>query len=156
MQIMSVSASRPLAHALFIEDSAMEIRLVTELLKRSHVQFDGHWVASGEDALHFLHQTKGFEDAPRPDIIFLDLGLPRISGEDIMQNLRTDSAFRNIPVVILSGSDFEDDIINAREQGATHYLVKPLDFDKLCEAVSRIASLQFEPEGDSLLLCVAA
>ncbi len=148
-------ASRHLARALFVEDSAAEIRLITELLNRAHVQFDGHWVVSGEDAMHFLRHDSGFEAAPRPDIIFLDLNLPRISGEDVLSQIRKDEALADIPVVILSGSDFEDDVINAREQGVAHYLVKPLNFEKLQEVVARVSSLTLSREGDEVLLCGA-
>lgn len=148
-------ASKHLARALFVEDSAAEIRLITELLNRAHVQFDGHWVVNGEDAMHFLRKDPGFEAAPRPDIIFLDLNLPRVSGEDVLAEIRTDAALAGIPIVILSGSDFEDDVINAREQGVAHYLVKPLNFEKLQEVVARVSSLTLSREGDEVLLCAA-
>lgn len=148
-------ASKHLARALFVEDSAAEIRLITELLNRAHVQFDGHWVVNGEDALHFLRHDRGFEAAPRPDIIFLDLSLPRVNGEGVLSQIRADRVLADIPVVILSGSDFEDDVINAREQGAAHYLVKPLNFEKLQEVVARVSSLSLSREGDELLLCAA-
>ena len=148
-------ATKHLAKALFVEDSASEIRLITELLNRAHVQFDGHWVVNGEDAMRFLRQDKGFEAAPRPDIIFLDLNLPRVTGEDVLAELRGDVDLAGIPVVILSGSDFEDDIINARDQGVAHYLVKPLNFEKLQEVVARVASLSLDREGDEVLLCAA-
>ena len=148
-------ASKHLARALFVEDSASEIRLITELLNRAHVQFDGHWVVNGEDAMHFLRRDTGFEAAPRPDIIFLDLNLPRVNGEGVLSQIHSDPALADIPVVILSGSDFEDDIINAREQGAAHYLVKPLNFEKLQEVVARVTSLTLDREGDEVLLCAA-
>ncbi len=148
-------ASKHLARALFVEDSAAEIRLITELLNRAHVQFDGHWVVNGEDAMHFLRKDPGFEAAPRPDIIFLDLNLPRVSGEDVLAEIRADAGLAGIPIVILSGSDFEDDVINAREQGVAHYLVKPLNFEKLQEVVARVTTLTLSREGDEVLLCAA-
>jgi DNA-binding response OmpR family regulator len=137
-----------LANALFIEDSASEIRLLKQLLDRDRVQFDGHWVSCGEDALKFLRREPGFEKAPRPDIIFLDLHLPQLNGEDVMHIIQEDASLSRIPVVVLTQSDFEDDIINARDQGAAHYLVKPLDYSKLVEAVSLIDTLRLEREGD--------
>ena len=143
----------PVAQVLFIEDSASEIRLVTELLNRARVQFDGHWVSCGEDALHFLLRDAGFEKAPRPDIIFLDLNLPRMGGAGTLSQIQAHDGCRDIPVVILSGSDNENDVLSAREHGAVHYLVKPLNYEKLCEAVARIRSLKLEPRGDELFLC---
>lgn len=143
------------AQVLFVDDSASEMRLVTELLNRARVQFDGHWVSSGEDAVHFLHHHPGFETAPKPDIIFLDLNLPRIGGNDVLQHIQGDAGLKTIPVVILSGSDSSDDIVKARDRGAVHYLVKPLNYEKLCEAVARCRSLRLEPHGDDLLLCQA-
>jgi len=142
-----------MAQVLFVEDSAQEIRLATELLNRARVQFDGHWVTTAEDALRFLRRDPGFETAPRPDLIFLDLNLPRIQGGGFLKELHHDGDLKKIPVVILSGSDFEGDIVQAREQGAVHYLVKPLNYEKLCEAVARIRWLKLEPRGDDLFLC---
>lgn len=144
---MTDATAAKLAQVLFIEDSTAEIRLVTELLNRAHVQFDGHWVTTAEDALSFLRREKGFETAPSPDVIFLDLNLPKLSGGKLLQMIQSDRALSRIPVVILSGSDFEDDIVNAREQGATHYLVKPLDHPKLRETVALIDTLKLEQEG---------
>jgi DNA-binding response OmpR family regulator len=137
-----------LANALFIEDSASEIRLLTELLNKAHVQFDGHWVSCGEDALKFLRREPGFEKAPRPDIIFLDLHLPQLNGEDVLHVIQADPDLSGIPVVVLTQSDFEDDIISMRDLGAAHYMVKPLDYAKLVEAVALIDTLRLEHEGE--------
>lgn len=150
---MSAPAPPPLAQVLFVEDSAAEIRLVTELLNRARVQFDGHWVNCGEDALRFLMRERGFEAAPRPDIIFLDLNLPKLDGDGTLSRIRAEDELKTIPVVILSGSDREDDVISTRERGAVHYLVKPLNYEKLCEAVARIRTLKLESRGDELFLC---
>ncbi len=141
-----------LAQALFIDDSAAEIRLVTELLNRARVQFDGHWVSCGEDALSFLRHDPGFERAPAPDVIFLDLNLPRISGTKVLQTIQSDPDLSRIPVVILSGSDYEDDVNAAREQGAAHYVVKPLDYAKLAETVALIDTLRLEKTGTDWIL----
>jgi len=149
---MSDDAHSSLAQVLFVEDSAAEMRLVNVLLTQAGVEFDGHWVTSGEDALAFLNQDKGFESAPRPDIVFLDLNLPRLPGDSVMQHMLGKEDLRAIPCVILSGSDFEDDVINAREQGAIHYLVKPLTYEKLCEVVARTSRLRFRRVGNDLQL----
>lgn len=145
---MSSATINRLANALFIEDSASEIRLMTQRLNRDRVQFDGHWVVSGEDALKFLQRVPGFEKAPRPDIIFLDLHLPQLNGEDVLHAIQDDPSLSTIPVVVVTQSDFEDDIINARDLGAAHYLVKPLDYAKLVEAVALIDTLRLERDGD--------
>jgi CheY-like chemotaxis protein len=144
-----------MARVLFIEDSAEEIRVMTQLLDRAHVQFEGHWVRSGEDALRFLHRETGFEGAPRPDLVFLDLNLPRIGGNDVLHSIKSEPAMVDIPVVILSGSDFKGDVVKARDHGAVHYLVKPLTYEKLCEAVARTRTLRLSAEGDDLILYVA-
>ncbi|WP_081716507.1 response regulator [Asticcacaulis sp. AC460] len=143
----------PMAQVLFIEDSAAEIRLVTDLLNRARVQFDGHWVTSAEDALRFLRNEPRFESAPRPNLIFLDLNLPRIQGGGFLKELRGLPELKTIPVVVLSGSDYEEDIVGARELGAVHYLVKPLNYEKLCEVVARVRSLKLELRGEDLFLC---
>ena len=112
-------------------------------------------MSCGEDALHFLHRHSGFETAPRPDIVFLDLNLPRMGGNDVLRHIQDDAGLKDIPVVILSGSDASHDVVAARDRGAVHYMVKPLNYEKLCEAVARCRSLQLVPRGDDLLLCQA-
>ena len=152
---MSNGDGSGMAKVLFIEDSPDEIRIMTQLLDRARVQFDGHWVRSGEDALRFLHNDEGFESAPRPDMIFLDLHLPRMDGNEVLHAIKGDGALKEIPVVILSGSDFKGDVVKARDRGAVHYLVKPLSYEKLCEAVARTRTLRLSSDGDDLVLCVA-
>ena len=125
---------------------------MTELLNRARVQFDGHWVSSGEDALSFLRHDPGFERAPAPDVIFLDLNLPRISGAKVLQTIQSDPDLSRIPVVILSGSDYEDDVIAARAMGAAHYVVKPLDHGKLTETVALIDTLRLDRNGSDWIL----
>ncbi len=154
--MMDDDAAPRLAQALFIDDSAAEIRLVTELLNRARVQFDGHWVSCGEDALNFLRNGQGFENAPVPDVIFLDLNLPRLSGSKVLQMIQADSALSRIPVVILSGSDYDDDVTSARDQGAAHYVVKPLDHAKLVQTVALIDTLKLEQDGTDWYLRAAA
>ncbi|WP_155847443.1 response regulator [Asticcacaulis sp. AC402] len=150
--VMASKASQ-IAQVLFVEDSTEEIRLVTALLNRARVQFDGHWVTSAEDALKFLRHEPGFEAAPRPDLIFLDLNLPKIQGGGFLKTLAGVPGLMTIPVVVLSGSDLADDIVQARQQGVVHYLVKPLNYEKLCEAVARVRSLKLVARGDELILC---
>jgi CheY-like chemotaxis protein len=145
---MSSTTINRLANALFIEDSASEIRLMTQRLNRDRVQFEGHWVMCGEDALKFLLRAPGFEKAPRPDIIFLDLHLPQLNGDEVLHTIQADPSLSGIPVVVVTQSDFEDDIISARDLGAAHYLVKPLDYAKLVEAVALIDTLRLERDGD--------
>ncbi|HVZ29986.1 MAG TPA: response regulator [Asticcacaulis sp.] len=144
---MTSATINRLANALFIEDSASEIRLLKQRLDKDNVQFDGHWVVNGEDALKFLRHDPGFEKAPRPDVIFLDLHLPQLNGEDVLHAIQADQTLSTIPVVVLTQSDFEDDVISMRDLGAAHYLVKPLDYDKLVEAVALIDTLRLERDG---------
>ncbi len=79
-----------------------------------------------------------------------------MGGEGTLGQIQKHQDFRTIPVVILSGSDHENDVLATRERGAVHYLVKPLNYEKLCEAVARTRSLKLEPRGDELFLCTDA
>lgn len=145
-----------LANVLLVEDSLADIALVTAKMEIDHVHFNMEAVRDGEEAIDFLGRCNGDEGSPLPDIIFLDLNLPKISGRETLRHIRQQPELQHIPTVVLSGSDYDDDIRETREIGASYYLVKPLDYEKLCEAVPHLSGVYFTSDGQEICLCSGA
>jgi CheY-like chemotaxis protein len=97
-----------------------------------------HVVDNGESAVSFLRQEGDYVDVPRPDLIFLDLNLPGLSGRDVLTIIKNDESLRRIPVVILTTSDAEDDIIHSYDLHANAYVTKPVDLDSFLSAVRQV------------------
>ncbi|HLT48576.1 MAG TPA: response regulator [Rubricoccaceae bacterium] len=123
---------------LLVEDSPGDVQLTVEALRDAKVSTHLHVATDGEEALAFLRRAAGFEDAPRPDLILLDLNLPKKSGHEVLEEVKTDPELRRIPVVILSTSDAEDDVIAAYDRSANCYVTKPVDLDRFWEVVHSI------------------
>lgn len=119
---------------LHVEDSPADARLLNEAFSenvRSHL----HWVTDGAEALNFLKRKPPHGDAPRPDLVLLDLSLPNRSGLDVLESIKTDADLKFIPVVLLTSSDSPGDIEAAYRSHANAYLVKPMDIDE-CESLA--------------------
>jgi len=98
----------------------------------------------GVDALEFLRQDGEYADAPRPDLVLLDLNMPRKDGEDVLEAMQADESLRRIPVVVLTSSESEEDIAKSYELNANAYLTKPVDFDGFVEIVNRMEDFWFQ------------
>ena len=124
---------------LLVEDNPGDARLAQEAIREA--QWDNHlnWVHDGLEAIHFLRQEGRFNRAPRPDLILLDLNLPRKDGREVLAEIKRDDRFRRIPVIVLSTSDAEEDILRAYRLKANSYISKPAH---LSEYVRIIKSLQ--------------
>jgi two-component system, chemotaxis family, response regulator Rcp1 len=126
-------------HILLVEDNPADMRLTMEALKEGKVLCHMHWVQDGEEALDFLYRRGAHESAIRPDLILLDLNLPRIDGREVLAQIKADAQLRRIPVVILSTSKAEDDIIRSYDLHANCYITKyPVDFDNFIEVIRSI------------------
>lgn len=126
---------------LLVEDNPSDVRLSSLALKSSDFPYELRIISDGEAALDYLKQSGPYAEAPRPDIIFLDLNLPRMNGVEILLELRKDPALRNLPVVVLSGSNLPENIQEAYDAGADLYLTKPMNLDQfsfLFQYVSQI------------------
>lgn len=123
---------------LLVEDSPGDVQLTVEALRDAKVSTHLHVATNGEEALAFLHRQGAFADAPRPDLILLDLNLPRKSGQEVLEEIKSDPDLRRIPVVILSTSDAEDDVLAAYDRSANCYVTKPVDLDRFWEVVRSI------------------
>jgi len=120
---------------LLVEDNPGDVRLTREALKAGKVWSSLHVVADGVEALAFVRQQGVYTNAPRPDIILLDLNLPKIDGREVLSNLKADENLKRIPVVILTTSQAEEDILKAYNLNANCYITKPVDFDQFLKVV---------------------
>ena len=123
---------------LLVEDNPAEARLVQEALKEGRVAAKLFWAKDGLEALDFLYQRGQYTEAPRPDLILLDLNLPRLNGKEVLQQVKQDPALLNIPIVMLSTSSARQDVQDAYAAHANSFMTKPADFDKFMEMVKLI------------------
>jgi CheY-like chemotaxis protein len=135
-------APRPI-EVLIIEDNAADSHLTTTALRDARIANDVHVLEDGEQAMAFLHQQGNYRTAPRPDLILLDLNLPKKDGFAVLAEIKTDPTLKTIPVIAVSGSDRAEDITRAYELGVAAYLVKPLNVDDYFSAIRAVKELWF-------------
>jgi two-component system, chemotaxis family, response regulator Rcp1 len=123
---------------LLVEDSEPDVRLTMEALKEAKVKNRLWVVEDGVEAIDFLRRQGRFADAPRPDIILLDLNLPRMDGREVLRQIKNDDSLRRIPVVILTTSRSEEDVLRAYDLHANCYITKPVDFTRFMEVVRSV------------------
>lgn len=122
-------AAGTIKDVLVVDDNAADIALLSAVFRDLALQHRLHVAHDGIDALSFLHQRGTYANAPRPDLILLDLNLPKLHGRDVLEQLKQHGAFKTIPVMVLSSSAAERDVIDSYERGASAYLIKPFQFD---------------------------
>jgi two-component system response regulator len=123
---------------LLIEDNAGDARLAKEALRDAKVKNNLTWVPDGVDALSYLRREGKYEKVPRPDLILLDLNLPRKDGREVLSEIKADEKFKCIPVVILTTSSAEEDVLKAYHLNANCYISKPVDLDQFIKVVKTI------------------
>ncbi|MGE5538638.1 MAG: response regulator [Gemmatimonas sp.] len=123
---------------LLVEDNPGDARLTQEALRESKMLNNLHHVRDGVEAMEFLRREGRHQDAPTPDIILLDLNLPRKDGREVLAELKAMPRLKNIPVVVLTTSDAEQDILMSYNLHANCYITKPVDLDKFIEIVHGI------------------
>lgn len=123
---------------LLVEDNPGDARLTREALKEGRVRNNLHVAQDGVEALEFLRRAGRFADAPRPDLILLDLNLPRKDGREVLTEIKRDSDLRFIPVVVLTTSEAEQDVLRSYELAANCYITKPVDLEKFLTIVRSI------------------
>jgi two-component system, chemotaxis family, response regulator Rcp1 len=128
---------------LLVEDNPGDARLTTEALREAKVRNALHRVDDGIEALAFLRQEGAYADAPRPDLVFLDLNLPRMDGREVLHEIKSDPELRRIPVVVLTSSGAERDILNTYELHANCYITKPVDIQGFIEVVKSVENFWF-------------
>ena len=128
---------------LLVEDSPSDALLTREALKTSKLMNNLHVVENGVDAIAFLRREGAFASEPRPDLILLDLNLPKMDGREVLREIKADDDLRVIPVVVLTSSDAEEDILKSYNLHASCYITKPVEFDKFLKVVRSIREFWF-------------
>jgi chemotaxis family two-component system response regulator Rcp1 len=123
---------------LLVEDNPGDARLAIEALKDAKVHNNLSWVQDGVEAMTFLRREGAYSDAPRPDVILLDLNLPKKDGREVLADVKADEDLRRIPVVILTVSGAEEDIVKTYNLHANCYIRKPIDLDQFIKVVKAI------------------
>jgi len=131
---------RPI-NILLVEDNPGDIRLTRTAFDSALVESELHVAHDGEEALDFLNKRGEFANAIRPDIILLDLNLPRMGGKELLEVLKSNAKFLMIPVIVLSTSDDERDILEAYRLQASWYITKPDEFDEYVDIVKSLNDL---------------
>ena len=132
-----VDENRPV-EILLVEDNPGDERLTREALKEGKVYSNLHWVKDGVEAMEFLRRQGRYSGVPRPDIILLDLNLPKKDGREVLQEIKTDDALKRIPVVVLTTSKAEEDVLRTYNLHANCYVTKPVDLEKFMVVVKTI------------------
>jgi CheY-like chemotaxis protein len=132
-------ALRPI-EILMVEDNPGDVRLTREALKGGKVANEMHVVTDGAAALDFLYRRPPYQKAPRPDMVLLDLNLPKKDGREVLSTMKSDPFLKTIPVVILTTSQAEEDVIRAYNLSCNCYVTKPVDFEQFTRIVQAIES----------------
>jgi chemotaxis family two-component system response regulator Rcp1 len=128
----------PPVEILLVEDNPGDVRLTREALKEGKVYNNLHWSKDGVEALEFLKREGKHANAPRPDIILLDLNLPKKDGREVLAVIKRDAELKQIPVVVLTTSKAEEDVLKSYELHANCYVTKPVDLEKFIQVVQSI------------------
>ena len=129
--------TRPI-EILLVEDNPGDVLLTEEALKDSETPNRLSVVGDGEQATAFLHREGAYRQAPRPDLVLLDLNLPRKDGRQVLEEIKADDGLRSIPVVVLTSSSAEEDIVESYDLHANSFITKPVDLDKFEKVMKAI------------------
>ncbi|MBV8819178.1 MAG: response regulator [Acidobacteriaceae bacterium] len=127
---MVFEAPKPPRIVLLVEDSRADARLIKEALRDTRKPVQLHIVENGDTALQFLQRGPGYENAPTPDLVLLDLNLPGIDGRDVLRAIRKDSRLAPLPVIVLTSSSAQHDVDTVYRLGGSSYLHKPSNLDE--------------------------
>jgi two-component system response regulator len=134
---MSPIQTRPI-QILLVEDSPSDAKLTISALKLAKVANELHHVEDGVQAMEFLRQQGKYEKSPRPDLILLDLNLPKKDGREVLKEMKEDPKYTNIPVIVLTTSNAEKDVLQSYQLHCNCYVTKPVNFDRFLECVRSI------------------
>ncbi|MDH5643323.1 MAG: response regulator [Gemmatimonadota bacterium] len=126
------------ANVLLVEDNPGDVRLLKEFFNDQDRATELNVVTNGIDALSYVRREEPYKDSLQPDLIILDLNLPRMSGIEVLRTIKNDDILKHIPVLILTTSNADEDIFNAYEAHANAYLVKPLEFSHFATMVNKL------------------
>ena len=135
--MMRLSGIKP-KEILLVEDNAADVRLTREAFKEGNVTHHLNVASDGEAAMAFLHRRGQYAAAPRPDLVLLDLNLPKKDGREVLAEIKGDPSLRKIPVVVLTTSKAEEDVARAYDLNCNCYITKPVDLDQFIKVVQSI------------------
>jgi CheY-like chemotaxis protein len=138
VDMMANQATAKQIEILLVEDNEGDIGLVEEVFQEAKIRNNLYIAEDGEEAMLFLHKEGNFSDVPRPDIILLDLNLPRKDGREVLKEIKEDDSLKRIPVVVLTTSKSEEDIFRSYNLHANSYITKPVDFDQFIKVIKSI------------------
>ncbi len=133
----SLPIGRPI-QKLLVEDNPGDVKLMLEALRESKIPNEVSVVEDGVEAMAFLRREGKYADVPRPDLILLDLNLPKKDGREVLADIKFDKKLRQIPVIVLTVSQAQDDILNAYGLHANCYITKPVDYEDFTKVVRAI------------------
>ena len=129
---------------LLVEDNEGDVGLVEEVFEDAKIRNILHVAEDGEEAMQFLHKESPYTDVSTPDIILLDLNLPQKDGREVLKEIKTDKHLKRIPVVVLTTSKAEEDILKSYDLHANSYITKPVDFDQFIRVIRTIEDFWLE------------
>lgn len=135
MEIFEVMAP---IEVLIVEDNRADVRLVQEVLKKGKIIIDLHSASDGIEAIDYLRKKGKYKDANRPDLILLDLNMPKKDGREVLEEIKSDDRLKSIPVVIMTISKAEEDILRSYNLHANAYIVKPIELHQFMDTVRSI------------------
>ena len=125
-------------HVLLVEDDPGDVLMTQEAFEHHKLRNQLHVVSDGVEALAYLRREGEFADAPRPGLVLLDLNLPRKDGREVLEEVKNDPSLRSIPIVVLTTSQAEEDILRSYDLHANAYVAKPVDFERFIEVIRQI------------------
>ena len=128
----------PAIEILLVEDNPGDVRLTREVLKQGRIRNTLNVASDGVEALDFLHRRGSFVDTKPQDLILLDLNLPKMNGREVLAEIKEDPDLKHIPVVVLTTSSAEEDVVSAYDLHANCYITKPVDLDQFVKVVQSI------------------
>lgn len=135
---MSFCKTKQIFDILVCEDNIGDVYIITNALRNSKITYNLHHVANGEEAMNYLHPSGDHTSVSRPDLILLDLNLPKKNGFEVLEEIKTDPDLKSIPVVILTSSEAEQDILRCYELYGSCFVTKPFEFDEFTRAIQKI------------------
>ncbi|HEX2960845.1 MAG TPA: response regulator [Ignavibacteriales bacterium] len=123
---------------LLVEDNLGDIRLIKEVFNYGKVPVNLNVVNNGVDAVSFLKRDENFPDAPRPELVILDLNLPKKNGKEVLADIRADEELKTLPVIVLTSSEAESDVRICKSLKIEHYYTKPMELDKFVGVIEEI------------------
>jgi CheY-like chemotaxis protein len=140
---MAATVNPSIIHILLVDDDPGDVRLTLEALKRNRLYSSIDNVENGEEALAYLRRQGKYANAPLPDLVLLDLNMPRKDGRETLAEIKSDPELRRIPVVILTTSSLEADVVKSYDLGANCYITKPVDLAQFMKVIYETESFWF-------------